>query len=142
MLEEQFRQNEHNIMKYSVFVDSSSSLQNYFFFCLPAAECKLNTGHAGVLLVERRGSYPLIDLQILKSRSLLGFSHACRVRSGVFSSCRWNPLCNSRQPPAGGGSVQHQAKGQAAAELPEVRPRFQAAPGAGAARPAVAAPAG
>ncbi|TNM95013.1 hypothetical protein fugu_017772 [Takifugu bimaculatus] len=31
------------------------------------ADCKLNTDHAGVLLVERRGSYPLIDLQILKS---------------------------------------------------------------------------
>ncbi|CAG09087.1 unnamed protein product, partial [Tetraodon nigroviridis] len=42
---------------------------------LPAAsiaECKLSTGHAGVLLVERRGSYPLIDLQVLKSSSQQG----------------------------------------------------------------------
>ncbi|XP_031726182.1 cAMP-specific 3',5'-cyclic phosphodiesterase 7B [Anarrhichthys ocellatus] len=30
------------------------------------ADGRLNTGHAGVLLVERRGSYPLIDLRILK----------------------------------------------------------------------------
>lgn len=34
-----------------------------------AADCRLNIGHAGVLLVERRGSYPLIDLRILKSNS-------------------------------------------------------------------------
>lgn len=36
--------------------------------CLYAADGRLNTGHAGVLLVERRGSYPLIDLRILKSK--------------------------------------------------------------------------
>uniref|UniRef100_A0A672FWA2 Secreted protein n=1 Tax=Salarias fasciatus TaxID=181472 RepID=A0A672FWA2_SALFA len=35
------------------------------------ADGRLNTGHAGVLLAGRRGSYPLIDLRILKS----GFSH-------------------------------------------------------------------
>ncbi|KAG8011247.1 cAMP-specific 3' [Nibea albiflora] len=35
------------------------------------ADGRLNTGHAGVLLVERRGSYPLIDLRILKSNSLV-----------------------------------------------------------------------
>lgn len=33
-----------------------------------AADCRLNISHAGVLLVERRGSYPLIDLRILKSK--------------------------------------------------------------------------
>lgn len=46
------------------------------FICFPilcfsssrAADCRLNIGHAGVLLVERRGSYPLIDLRILKSK--------------------------------------------------------------------------
>lgn len=51
-------------------------------------------------------------------------------------------LCDSRQLPAGGGSVGHQAEGAAAAELPEVLPRFPAAAGAGAARAPVAAPAG
>ncbi|MED6253769.1 hypothetical protein ATANTOWER_000896, partial [Ataeniobius toweri] len=30
------------------------------------ADGRLNSGHAGVLLAERRGSYPPIDLQILK----------------------------------------------------------------------------
>lgn len=42
-----------------------------------------------MLLVERRGSYPLIDLQILKSRSLLGFLDGCLDISSVFSSCQW-----------------------------------------------------
>ncbi|XP_049446208.1 cAMP-specific 3',5'-cyclic phosphodiesterase 7B-like isoform X1 [Epinephelus fuscoguttatus] len=36
------------------------------------ADCRLNTGHAGVLLVERRGSYPLIDLRILKTSAQQG----------------------------------------------------------------------
>lgn len=58
-------------------------------FCLPAAECKLNTGHEGVLLVERRGSYPLSDLQILKSRFLLGFLDGCPVMSRESPSCQW-----------------------------------------------------
>ncbi|XP_072218068.1 3',5'-cyclic-AMP phosphodiesterase 7B-like isoform X2 [Leuresthes tenuis] len=31
------------------------------------ADGRLNTGHAGVLLAERRGSYPLIDLRIVKT---------------------------------------------------------------------------
>lgn len=35
------------------------------------ADGRLNTGHAGVLLTERRGSYPLIDLHILKSKSVV-----------------------------------------------------------------------
>lgn len=51
-------------------------------------------------------------------------------------------LCNSSQFPAGGGNVRHQAKGKAAAELPEILPRFQAAAGDGAAHAPVAAPAG
>lgn len=41
---------------------------SFFFLCLRTADGRLNTGHAGVLLVERRGSYPLIDLRILKSK--------------------------------------------------------------------------
>ncbi|KAF1376535.1 hypothetical protein PFLUV_G00212490 [Perca fluviatilis] len=36
------------------------------------ADGRLNTGHAGVLLVERRGSYPLIDLRILKTSAQQG----------------------------------------------------------------------
>ncbi|XP_020494541.3 3',5'-cyclic-AMP phosphodiesterase 7B isoform X1 [Labrus bergylta] len=36
------------------------------------ADGKLNTGHAGVLLVERRGSYPLIDLRILRTSAQQG----------------------------------------------------------------------
>ncbi|KAM6992899.1 3',5'-cyclic-AMP phosphodiesterase 7B-like isoform 2-T2 [Tautogolabrus adspersus] len=36
------------------------------------ADGTLNTGHAGVLLVERRGSYPLIDLRILKTSAQQG----------------------------------------------------------------------
>lgn len=34
---------------------------------LPLANGRVSTGRAGVLLAERRGSYPLIDLRILKS---------------------------------------------------------------------------
>lgn len=37
----------------------------FSFFLI--ADGRLNAGHAGVLLAERRGSYPPIDLQILKS---------------------------------------------------------------------------
>uniref|UniRef100_A0A3P8PE24 Phosphodiesterase n=1 Tax=Astatotilapia calliptera TaxID=8154 RepID=A0A3P8PE24_ASTCA len=36
------------------------------------ADGRLNTGHAGVLLAERRGSYPLIDLRILKTSAQQG----------------------------------------------------------------------
>ncbi|XP_033932155.1 3',5'-cyclic-AMP phosphodiesterase 7B-like isoform X1 [Pseudochaenichthys georgianus] len=36
------------------------------------ADGRVNTGHAGVLLVERRGSYPLIDLRILKTSAQQG----------------------------------------------------------------------
>ncbi|XP_037606038.1 cAMP-specific 3',5'-cyclic phosphodiesterase 7B-like isoform X1 [Sebastes umbrosus] len=36
------------------------------------ADGRLNTGHAGVLLVERRGSYPLIDLRILRTSAQQG----------------------------------------------------------------------
>ncbi|MEQ2310255.1 cAMP-specific 3',5'-cyclic phosphodiesterase 7B, partial [Ameca splendens] len=36
------------------------------------ADGRLNSGHAGVLLAERRGSYPPIDLQILKTSSRPG----------------------------------------------------------------------
>ncbi|XP_067338726.1 3',5'-cyclic-AMP phosphodiesterase 7B-like isoform X2 [Channa argus] len=36
------------------------------------ADYRLSTGHAGVLLAERRGSYPLIDLRILKSGTQQG----------------------------------------------------------------------
>ncbi|KAM9355580.1 3',5'-cyclic-AMP phosphodiesterase 7B-like isoform 1-T1 [Pholidichthys leucotaenia] len=36
------------------------------------ADGRLTTGHAGVLLVERRGSYPLIDLRILKNSGQQG----------------------------------------------------------------------
>lgn len=84
VLGEQFRQNVRSIIKYSIFIYSYPFPSCLFLFHLPA-ECKLNTVRAGVLLVERRGSYPLIDLQILKSRSLLG----CLVVSRVFSICQW-----------------------------------------------------
>lgn len=40
-----------------------------FLSSLHLADGRLNTGQAGVLLAERRGSYPLIDLRILKSKS-------------------------------------------------------------------------
>ncbi|XP_070705791.1 3',5'-cyclic-AMP phosphodiesterase 7B-like isoform X1 [Pempheris klunzingeri] len=36
------------------------------------ADGRLNAGHAGVLLVERRGSYPLIDLRFLKTSAQQG----------------------------------------------------------------------
>ncbi|KAK2856318.1 hypothetical protein Q5P01_005053 [Channa striata] len=36
------------------------------------ADVRLSTGHAGVLLAERRGSYPLIDLRILKTSTQQG----------------------------------------------------------------------
>ncbi|XP_047184569.1 cAMP-specific 3',5'-cyclic phosphodiesterase 7B-like isoform X1 [Scophthalmus maximus] len=36
------------------------------------ADGRLSTGHAGVLLAERRGSYPLIDLRILKTSAQRG----------------------------------------------------------------------
>ncbi|XP_068198749.1 3',5'-cyclic-AMP phosphodiesterase 7B-like isoform X2 [Antennarius striatus] len=36
------------------------------------ADGRLKTGHAGLLLVERRGSYPLTDLQILKTSAQQG----------------------------------------------------------------------
>uniref|UniRef100_A0A665V8D9 Phosphodiesterase n=1 Tax=Echeneis naucrates TaxID=173247 RepID=A0A665V8D9_ECHNA len=36
------------------------------------ADGRLNAGHAGVLLAERRGSYPLIDLHILKTSAQQG----------------------------------------------------------------------
>lgn len=42
---------------------------SFFLSPLHLADGRLNTGHAGVLLAERRGSYPLIDLRILKSKS-------------------------------------------------------------------------
>ncbi|XP_013874362.1 cAMP-specific 3',5'-cyclic phosphodiesterase 7B isoform X2 [Austrofundulus limnaeus] len=42
------------------------------------ADGRLNAGHAGVLLAERRGSYPLIDLQLLKPSAQQG-----QVESGT-----------------------------------------------------------
>lgn len=61
-----------NIYIYSSFIPLSPPPPilsfSSFFLCLCAADCRLNIGHAGVLLVERRGSYPLIDLRILKSK--------------------------------------------------------------------------
>lgn len=59
-----------NIYIYSSFIPLFSPILSIssFFLCLCAADCRLNIGHAGVLLVERRGSYPLIDLRILKSK--------------------------------------------------------------------------
>ncbi|XP_029318431.1 cAMP-specific 3',5'-cyclic phosphodiesterase 7B-like isoform X2 [Cottoperca gobio] len=47
------------------------SEQNAIQVCM-LADGTLNTGHAGVLLVERRGSYPLIDLRILKTSAQQG----------------------------------------------------------------------
>ncbi|KAK5853055.1 hypothetical protein PBY51_006877 [Eleginops maclovinus] len=47
------------------------SEQNAIQLCM-LADGRLNTGHAGVLLVERRGSYPLIDLRILKTSAQQG----------------------------------------------------------------------
>lgn len=38
------------------------------FILSTVADGRLSSGHAGVLLAERRGSYPLIDLRILKSK--------------------------------------------------------------------------
>lgn len=70
--------NSHNIssvIKPNIYV--LTSLLSFFsilplsslYLLLRAADCRLNLRHAGVLLVERRGSYPLIDLRILKSKS-------------------------------------------------------------------------
>lgn len=68
----------------NIYISSSTYLFFFFhpllflpsvFLCLCAADGRLNTGHAGVLLVERRGSYPLIDLRILKSKSPDSFKH-------------------------------------------------------------------
>lgn len=63
--------NSHNtssIIKPNIYVVTSLTPLP-FYLLLPAADCRLNLRHAGVLLVERRGSYPLIDLRILKSKT-------------------------------------------------------------------------
>lgn len=69
-------ENDHNtasVLKPNIYICSPSFLSILssprLRLSLCAADCRLNTGHAAVLLVERRGSYPLIDLRSLKSKS-------------------------------------------------------------------------
>ncbi len=66
--------NRTSVITPNIYISSSIclfffSILSFFSPRLRAADGRLNTGHAGVLLVERRGSYPLIDLRILKSKS-------------------------------------------------------------------------
>ncbi|XP_034756718.1 cAMP-specific 3',5'-cyclic phosphodiesterase 7B-like isoform X2 [Etheostoma cragini] len=61
------------------------------------ADGRLDTGHSGVLLVERRGSYPLIDLRILKSSAQQGEVEA-DTRRKVKRLLSFQRYCHASRP--------------------------------------------
>ncbi|XP_032399116.1 cAMP-specific 3',5'-cyclic phosphodiesterase 7B isoform X2 [Etheostoma spectabile] len=72
------------------------SEQNALQVCM-LADGRLDTGHAGVLLVERRGSYPLIDLRILKTSAQQGEVEA-DTRRKVKRLLSFQRYCHASRP--------------------------------------------